>query len=125
MKKFGFPQEIVSNVPVEPPENATFLTNSIYVFGLDSLSTDNVKTYFSKVEFEYIGWLNDSSCKSISRLFVGTLKFKTDAEANSAMQTYGIAAPDKMSKYWKKGPPTTINGKSVVLIFRYATALVF
>ena len=41
------------------------------------------------------------------------------------MQNYGLTEPDKMTTYWKKGPPTTINGKSVVLIFRYATALVF
>ena len=67
LKKFGFTDEERSNPPVEPIAGATFLNNSFYVYGLDLLSSDDVRAYFSKYEIESIGWLNDSSCTLFKR----------------------------------------------------------
>ncbi|MDR3547018.1 MAG: nuclear cap-binding protein subunit 3 [Candidatus Pacebacteria bacterium] len=62
LKKFGFPAADTREPPVEPSATATFLPHTIYVYGLDSMSTDDVKMYFQKADVDAFSWLNDSSC---------------------------------------------------------------
>ncbi len=63
MKKFGFTREETREPPVNPTEGADFLKDSLYVYGVDYMSTEDVKAYFGKSEPDTVNWLNDSSCK--------------------------------------------------------------
>eukprot|EP01022_Parablepharisma_sp_SALTPOND_P001215 TRINITY_DN105862_c0_g1_i1.p1 TRINITY_DN105862_c0_g1~~TRINITY_DN105862_c0_g1_i1.p1 ORF type:complete len:316 (-),score=23.42 TRINITY_DN105862_c0_g1_i1:639-1586(-) len=125
LKKFGFPREEVRDPPVEPVESATFLKDSFYVYGVDYMSTEDVKTYFGKYELEAVNWLNDSSCifidLSCEHKILGTIKFKSEKDANEAMEIYGKGEVEGKSKIWRKGGDAEFNGRTSQIIFRFAT----
>ena len=62
LQKFGFSREEKRDPPVEPAADAIFLKDSLYLHGVDYMSTENVKEFFGKHEVDAVNWLNDSSC---------------------------------------------------------------
>ena len=119
LKKFGLPKEVSQHPPRIPDENATFIKDTLYLYGVDYMNTDEVKSYFKEFLINNVRWLNDSSC--INNNKIGTVKFHSDEIASNAIEKFGNDPVEGMNELWKRGPITTISGRNFNIMFRFAT----
>lgn len=64
-RKLDFARHKEAPRPIE--QGSTIMEDSIYFYGVDYMSTQDIKSYFerfaSNIEALELTWLNDSSCK--------------------------------------------------------------
>jgi hypothetical protein len=64
------------------------LPDSIYLYGTDYMSNDDVKKYFDRFGVQKITWLNDSSC---------TVQFENTDNAERAYQACALSSSEGLN----------------------------
>jgi len=118
----GMTQQDLLEKRKEAEESSSSRLDTIHVYGVDLLSTNDIMKYFSAYMPQYVEWINDSSCNVVfaddstaKRVLVGLGKPLVDGEADSVDKLYR-----SMGKTWHKGEDFIKGRHSVPLIFRLA-----
>lgn len=101
----GMTQQDLLEKRKEAEESSSSRLDTIHVYGVDLLSTNDIMKYFSAYMPQYVEWINDSSCNVVfaddstaKRVLVGLGKPLVDGEADSVDKLYR-----SMGKTWHKG----------------------
>eukprot|EP00826_Nyctotherus_ovalis_P042229 TRINITY_DN4320_c0_g1_i2.p1 TRINITY_DN4320_c0_g1~~TRINITY_DN4320_c0_g1_i2.p1 ORF type:complete len:194 (+),score=54.77 TRINITY_DN4320_c0_g1_i2:280-861(+) len=112
LKRFGTSCDVNQHQPTNPSMESTIQKDSLHVYGVDYMSTEDVRTYFKGYDIVQIKWLNDSSCN---------VKFPSDQAAAEVMERYGKGPVEGESSVWRQGPEAELNGKKFAIRIRFAT----
>lgn len=101
--------------------------DAIHVYGVDVLSTSDIKSYFSDFEPRFVEWINDSSCNvlfhDVPSAKKAVVTMGKPLPPSEAPDSYGIDL-DQIPFLWHRGVEDFVkDGVPVPLLFRIATVL--
>lgn len=116
-----------ADAPVDAPRRP----DAIYLYGVDVMSTADIKSYFADYAPKFVEWINDSSCcvlfgdaASAARAIIGTgHPMPPDQEAPDAGGQAGLdpTSVESLPYLWHKGKDFVKGGTTVSLMYRLAT----
>lgn len=77
------------SAPKQIEEDANIIEDSLYLYGIDFMSTEDVNKYFERHNPQKVSWINDSSC---------TIKFETPEVAAKAYEVFSLSTNSEGSK---------------------------
>ncbi|GBF90683.1 splicing RNP complex component protein [Raphidocelis subcapitata] len=115
----------------DAPPDAARRPDAIYLYGVDVMSTADVKGYFGDYAPRFVEWINDSSCcvlfgdaASAARAIVASgHPLPADVEAPDAGGQGGLdpTSIDSLPYLWHKGRDFVKGGTPISLMYRMAT----
>mmetsp|Transcript_5711 Transcript_5711/g.14851 ORF Transcript_5711/g.14851 Transcript_5711/m.14851 type:complete len:384 (-) Transcript_5711:289-1440(-) len=101
--------------------------DAIHVYGIDVLSTSDIRLYFKEFYPQYVEWINDSSCNVLFEDILSAKKavvtLGRPLPPSEAPDSYGIDL-DQIPFLWHRGVEDFMKeGVPVPLLFRIATVL--
>ncbi|KAI8464820.1 MAG: hypothetical protein J3K34DRAFT_525865 [Monoraphidium minutum] len=115
----------------DAPADAPRRPDAVYLYGVDVLSSSDVKGYFGDYGPRFVEWINDSSCcvlfadaASAARAIVGTgHPLPPDQQAPDAGGQAGLdpTSVESLPYLWHKGRPFVKGGTPISLMYRMAT----
>eukprot|EP00210_Caulerpa_lentillifera_P002886 g2756.t1 len=106
--------QVFSEARRDPGEGEIERRNALHVYGLDLLTTWDLRCYFKPKQGNVrIEWINDSACN---------VEYETEEKALEAVHRLKRSSPSDGSG-WYQGSPVKRKGISVQLSFRFATSM--